>query len=526
MGRFNPPAVYLVGAGPGEPGLITVRGARLLERADVVIYDHLASKKLLSYCPRNAQTIYVGKVAGAHSMTQDQINDLLVEQARAGKRVVRLKGGDPFVFGRGGEECEALARAKVPFEVVPGITAAIASAAYAGIPVTHRDFNSSFTLVTGHERGDDPNDLRSHGRKSAGDTPTSDIDWSVLARLPCVAFYMGVKSLDRICANLIAHGMSPDTPAATIQWGTTPRQRTVAASLRDLPRRVAEANIGAPAVTVIGRVVALRETINWFESRPLFGKTIVVTRTRQQASELALRLEELGAGVIEAPTIEVDEPADWTDVDVAIERAGGFDWVVFTSANGVRAARRRLRELHRDARTFGNARIAAVGDATARAIEDELNLHVDLCPERFVAEALADELSSRGQAEGKRFLLLQADIARTILRDRLRDGGAAEVREVAIYQTRPAKALPDELLESLDAGQVDWVTFTSGSTATNFAALLGRDRVTRLEKVRLASIGPITSDAMRAAGLEPTVEAEVHTIDGLVDAILRGGSVV
>src|SRR4051794_40074402 len=289
----KPGIVSLVGAGPGDPGLLTLRGAELLARADVVVYDYLANPQLLAHCRPGAERIYVGKKAASHSMTQEQINALLVEQGKAGKRVVRLKGGDPFVFGRGGEECEALHAAGVSFEVVPGITAALAAPAYAGIPVTHRDLNSSFTFITGHEREEEYKDPDSRGRKPA--VGSSDLDWSSIARLPCVAFYMGVKSLPRICQKLIEHGMPPDMPAATIRWGTRPQQRTVVGTIADLPQRVAEARLAPPALTIIGRVVTLRETMNWFERRPLFGQTIVVTRTRQQASELSHRLTDLGA---------------------------------------------------------------------------------------------------------------------------------------------------------------------------------------------------------------------------------------
>jgi uroporphyrinogen III methyltransferase/synthase len=305
--------VYLVGAGPGDPGLITVRGQTLLALADVIVYDALANPRLLE-TNSDAEKIFVGKRAADHSMPQEQINALLIEKAKAGKRVVRLKGGDPFVFGRGGEECEALAAAGVRFEVVPGVTAAIAAPAYAGIPVTHRDLNSSFTLITGHEREEEYQDPAAVGR---GRQParTSDIDWSAIAKLPCVAFYMGVKSLPRICQTLIEHGMPADTPAATIQHGTLPRQRTVVGTLADLPQRVTDAKIAPPALTIVGKVVALRQTLNWFETRPLFGQTIVVTRTRQQASELSAKLEELGADVIEAPTIELSAPRDCSHID-------------------------------------------------------------------------------------------------------------------------------------------------------------------------------------------------------------------
>src|SRR5688572_20780243 len=325
-------SVHLVGAGPGDPGLITVRGRELLEQADVVVYDALSDPRLLAHAPR-AEHVYVGKRAAAHSFTQEQINALLVEHGGAGKRVVRLKGGDPFVFGRGGEECEALRDAGIAFEVVPGVTAAIAAPCYAGIPVTHRDFNSSFTLITGHEKEEQYQDPRSHRRQSPGSA--SDIDWTSVAKLPCIAFYMGVKSLPRITAKLIEHGIDASTPAACIQWGTTPRQRTVVATVATLAQAVEEANITPPAMTIIGKVVTLRDTLNWFERRPLFGHTIVVTRTRHQASELTKQLEALGAGVIEAPTIEISPPRDPSHVDQALARLHEYDWIIFTSVNGV-----------------------------------------------------------------------------------------------------------------------------------------------------------------------------------------------
>ncbi|MGH7213664.1 MAG: uroporphyrinogen-III C-methyltransferase [Tepidisphaeraceae bacterium] len=514
--------VFLVGAGPGDPGLLTVRGLRLLEQADVVIHDALANPALLSYCPRATETIYVGKKAADHSMPQEQINALLVSKAREGKRVVRLKGGDPFVFGRGGEECEALARAGVRFEVVPGITAAIAAPAYAGIPVTHRDFNSSFTFITGHEKEEEYRDAPSHGRKSAGDTgAASDLDWASLARLPCVAFYMGVKSLPRIVERLIAHGMDRMTPAASIQWGTTPRQRTVVATLADLPARVVEAKLGPPAITIIGRVVSMRQTINWFETRPLFGQTIVVTRTRQQASELTNRLAELGANVIEAPTIELEPSHDPVAVESALEGGTPWDWVIFTSVNGVTHAKEQLLRLGLDARAFGEAKIATIGSATSEAVSRELCLRVDLCPDSFVAEALADALEQGGEVAGKRFLLLRADIARPVLRERLEAGGAVEVRDVAIYETKPAKELPPGLIEALDDRRVTWVTFTSSSTARNFAALLGPTCRDRLRNVNLASIGPVTTTTLRELGLEPTAQADTFNLEGLIDAMLR-----
>ena len=511
--------VHLVGAGPGDPGLITVRGRELLEQAEVVVYDALSDPRLLAHAP-DAEHIYVGKRAAAHSFTQDQINALLVEHGRAGKRVVRLKGGDPFVFGRGGEECEALREAGISFEVVPGITAAIAAPAYAGIPVTHRDFNSSFTLITGHEKELEYREAASRERELA--EGSSDVDWTAIAKLPCVAFYMGVKSLPRITAKLIENGMDPATPAASIQWGTTARQRTVVATVATLAAKVEESKITPPALTIIGRVVSLRDTMNWFEKRPLFGQTIVVTRTRHQASDLSRQLDALGAAVVEAPTIEIAPPRDPSHVDQALARLHEYDWVIFTSANGVTETKRKLMHFGLDARVFGKAKVAAIGDATSDAIRQHLCLSVALCPDSFVAEALADELERRGEVGGRKFLLLRADIARPILRERLEAGGAAQVHDVAVYETHPAKALPPHVLDALSAKQVTWVTFTSSSTARNFIALLGDDYKTKLANVKLASIGPITTATLRELGLEPTVEATTFNIAGLVAAIAAG----
>jgi len=510
--------VYLVGAGSGDPGLITVRGATLLERADVVVYDALANPALLDGCRSDVERIYVGKQAAAHSFTQEQINAVLVEKGRAGKIVVRLKGGDPFVFGRGGEECEALHAAGVKFEVVPGVTAAIAAACYAGIPVTHRDFNSSFTVVTGHEKEQEYREDEARSREPGAAT---DMDWGALAKLPCLAFYMGVKALPRICERLVANGMEAGTEVAVIQWGTTPRQRVVTGTLADVAGKVAEAGITPPALVIVGRVVSLRPVMNWFEKRPLFGQTIVVTRTRQQASALSEKLGELGAAVIEAPTIEVAPPADWGEVDEAFVKIGTYDWVIFTSANGVEATLRRMREKGLDARSFVCARIGVVGEATAEAVRELLCLNVDVMPESFVAEALADELIGRNQVVGQRFLLLRADIARPVLVEKLRAAGAQEVCDVAVYETRAASALPKHLIDELAAGRVNWVTFTSSSTARNFSALLGEDYRKKLEGVRLASIGPVTTSTLRELGLEPAAVAEQSDVDGLVEAIVK-----
>ncbi|QOV87306.1 uroporphyrinogen-III C-methyltransferase [Humisphaera borealis] len=515
MSHLSPGIVYLVGAGPGDVGLITVRGRDLLEQADVVVYDYLSNPLLLGHAPQ-ARAIYVGKKAAQHSMTQDEINALLVREGLAGHKVVRLKGGDPFVFGRGGEECEALHNAGVPFEVVPGITAAIAAPAYAGIPVTHRDFNSSFTFITGHEKEEQYKEDEARTREGGA---ASDVDWPSLAKLPCLAFYMGVKSLPRICQRLIENGMPPDMPAATIRWGTHPKQRTVVGTIADLPQKIAEAKLGPPAMTIIGRVVSLRPVMNWFESRPLFGQTVVVTRTRQQASDLSKQLSALGANVLEAPTIELAPPADLIPVDAALKSIGTYDWTVFTSANGVRYVKQRLLEIGLDARAFGRSKLAAIGDATAAAIREELSLKVDLCPQAFVAEALADALRDANEVKGKRHLLLRADIARPVLRQRLSADGSLEVSDVAVYETRPAAALPPTLIDALAAGDVQWVTFTSSSTAKNFVALLGDDYKAKLAGVKIASIGPITTATLKDLGLEPTVQAETFNLQGLLSAL-------
>jgi uroporphyrinogen III methyltransferase/synthase len=490
-----------------------------LELAQVVVHDALANPELLRYCPQ-ATRINVGKRAGLHAATQEQINAILVEQGRLGFRVVRLKGGDPFVFGRGGEECQALADAAIPFEVVPGITSGIAAAAYAGIPVTHRDLAGSITLVTGHVR-DDPPEIGATGSTDTapGDDPaTAEIDFATLARLPSLAFYMGARSLDRICAKLIENGMPPNTPAATIQWGTTPRQRTVVATVQTLPGEVRNAGVGSPAITIIGRVAQLRGQINWFEKRPLFGQTILITRTGQQASELARQLESAGAAVLEAPTIELSPPADWSIVDAALRDAGTMDWIIFTSVNGVEYTRQRLLEIGRDTRVFGKARIAAVGNATASAVNDRLCLHVDLCPESFIAEALGEALAAANEITGRRFMLLRADIARPVLVEALRRHNAADVRDISVYESHPTKSLPQNVLDALTAGQIDWITFASSSSARNLAELLGPHREL-LKNVRLASIGPITSKTIGELGLTPTVQAAEHDIPGLVAAI-------
>ena len=505
LNRNQLPPVALVGAGPGDPGLITVAGARMLSQAEVVVYDALANPVLLDLAPPAAERIDVGKRAGRHSMKQDEINALLVELGKSGKRVVRLKGGDPFVFGRGGEEAEALVDAGLTFTVVPGVTSGVAAAAYAGIPVTHRDFTTSFTVVTGHE---DPN------------KPESKLHIDALAKLDSLAFYMSVGNLDRNAAALIAAGKDPATPAAVIERGTWPGQRTVVAPLERIAAAVEQAGLQPPALVLIGPTVSLRDKLNWFESRPLFGKTFVVTRTRQQASELSLRLAELGAQVIEAPTIRIEPPADWAAIDADLRRLGEYDWVVFTSANGVAAWAERMRSLGLDARALGNVRLAAVGPATAAAL-DALFLRADVIPDEYVAESLGKSLAELGDLHGKRFLLLRADIARTALNDALGAAGAVVV-DLPIYRTLPADSLPQYLLDAAAAGRIDCVTFTSASTARNFFALADAPLAAALRSgaIKAACIGPIAAATFaEVAGRPADIIAPEHTIPGLVEAI-------
>ena len=507
--------VYLVGAGPGDPNLLTIAGADALQRADVVVYDYLANAQLLNLVPARAERIYVGKSANQHTKTQDQINAILVERAkREGVRVVvRLKGGDPYVFGRGGEEGEILRANGIRFVEIPGITSGIAAPAYAGIPVTHRDFTSTITLITGHEKEDaDPNAPR--------------VNYEALAKLNgTLVFYMGIKGLPLIVERLTAGGLDPATPAAVVRWGTHPKQRTVTGTVATIAQEVERAGITAPAITIIGKVVSLRGTLNWFEERPLFGQRFLVTRTRQQASELTAILTDQGAQVLEVPTIEIAPPDNWDPIDRTLMQMPAYDWVVFTSANGVRATWSRLRELGFDARHFGASNVAAVGPATAKALE-EIGIVPDLIPERFTGDeivpALKEEMGEEG-IRGKRFLLLRADIARPALREGLAKLGGV-VEDVAIYQTgRPAR-LPEEVVEAIEKAEVEWVTFTSASTATNLWELLTAEQRAKVGGMKRASMGPMTTAAMNGVGegeWRPTVEAHEQTIAGLVDAIVQ-----
>jgi uroporphyrinogen III methyltransferase / synthase len=497
--------VYLVGAGPGDPGLLTLRGGELLVTCDAIVYDALANPALLALASVQARGVPVelhdvGKRGGASdSARQDEINALLVRLGSEGKRVVRLKGGDPFVFGRGSEEAQALAAAGVQFEIVPGVTAGIAAPTYAGIPVTHRGVATLVTFVTGHE--DPVKDANS-------------VDWSALARAGgTIVLYMGVKTLPRIAAALIAAGMSPETPAAAVEWGTYPRQRTVTATLATLGDAMQREGFGAPVVTIIGPVVSLRDEISWFDRRPLFGKRIVVTRARSQAASLSERLAAVGADVVEMPATRI-ERADDRLLRGALAKISEYGWAIFTSQNAVRIFWETLRIDARDARALAGVKIAAVGPATASALLD-CGLAVDVAPDRFVAEALLDELRLRRDVRGARVLYVAAEGARETLHDGLEELGAV-IDHIVAYRSVPDGAGAAELRQRMLDDGADLVTFTSASSVNAFVEAVGVDAARR---VPAASIGPITSEAVRAAGLDVLIEATDSTMAGLVGAI-------
>lgn len=495
--------VYLVGAGPGDPGLLTLRGRELLAQADVVVYDYLVSLRLLDHAPERAERIYVGKRASAHTVSQEGINQILVEQAQAGRMVVRLKGGDPFIFGRGGEEALALVEAGIEWEVVPGVTSGAAAPAYAGIPVTHRDVASSVGFVTGHE---------------GAHKETSVIDWKVLAGWEgTLVFYMGVGNLPRICANLMEEGRPAETPAAAVRWGTLPRQRTVAGTLGTLPDLVVQAGLKPPALIVVGNVVALREQLSWFERRPLFGRRIVVTRSRAQASEFAARLEALGADVIETPVFRIEPPEDPAPLRDAAARLRQFDWVIFTSVNAVDALFGAMDEAGLDARALATTKVCSVGPSTSERLK-AFGIRADAVPPRFTSSAVAETLGSLDELSGAHVLCPRADIATPDMVEALTAGGA-RVEEVVAYRNVAVQPDAEQMDEIFGEEGADWLTFTSSSTVRNF--LTGQDcRIIEESGVRIASIGPMTSATLRGFGLEPHVEPDAHTIDGLVEAIL------
>jgi uroporphyrinogen III methyltransferase/synthase len=491
--------VYLVGAGPGDLGLVTLRAKECIEQANVIVYDHLANPEMLSWAREDAEIIYAGKEAGKHALKQDEINALLVTKAREGKQVVRLKGGDPFVFGRGAEEAEAIVDAGIAFEIVPGITSAIAGPAYAGIPVTHRGQNSHVTFFTGHE---DPTKAQ------------SSIDYAALTKLGGTqVMLMGVERIESIARQMMEQGARKDLPVALVRWATTGRQETLVGTLENIAKQVLDIGFEAPAVAVFGEVVSLRENLNWYEKRPLSGKRIVVTRTRKQASELSNQLRRLGAEIVELPTIRIEPPTELREFAELVQDAHSYDWIVFTSPNGVEAFFEMFFKLYDDAREIGPTKIAAIGPATAQRVKD-YHLHVDLQPEEFVAEAIVREFIKQGGVENLRILIARAEKARDVLPKKL-SGLGAIVDEGFAYrtvpETRDATGARRRLLEE----GADLVTFTSSSTVENFLAL----GLPWPEGMQVASIGPITSKTARDHGLKIDIEARRHDVEGLVEAI-------
>ena len=492
--------VYLVGSGPGDPELISVKGRRILERADAVLFDHLAPEELLALAPAHAERLYVGKKKSEKAFTQDEICAMMIERARRGLTVVRLKGGDPFLFGRGGEEAEALADAGIPFEVVPGVTTPLGIAAYTGVPLTHREHTSAVTFVTGHA--------------------VESIDWNRVGHAETLVIFMGLTTFSDIARELISRGRAPETPAMAVRWATRPDQETVVGTIADLPARIAERGLKPPATIVVGEVVRLREKLSWYERLPLFGKRIVVTRAAGQANTLSARFRELGADAIELPTIEIRPAADYGPLDRAVAGLPCYDWLIFTSANGVRFFLERLDRSATDLRAL-RARICAIGPATRAAVE-ALHLRVDVMGREYVAEGLVEALAAHDLA-GTRVLLPRAAVARDLVPQALVARGA-RVDVVEAYRSAMPEDAPARLGEIFGAARKpDWVTFTSSSTVTNFAAAAGSLEAV-LDGVRVASIGPVTTRTARALGIPVHVEAAVFTIDGLVEAVLAGSA--
>jgi uroporphyrinogen III methyltransferase / synthase len=487
--------VYLVGAGPGDPDLITWKGRKLLAVADSILYDHLANEHLLDLAPKNCERIYVGKKKAVHAFPQEEICQMMIDRARRGLTVVRLKGGDPFIFGRGGEEVEALAEAGIAFEVVPGVTSPLGIAAYSGVPLTHRAHTKLVTFVTGHD--------------------VQGIDWSKAGQSETLVIFMGIGAMHEIAREIMRHGRSGDTPAIAVRWGTRPDQETVTGTLATIADRIDQAHLKPPATVIIGEVAALHEKLSWYENLPLFGRKIVVTRAQDQAAELSDRLRSLGADAIELPVISIQPPEDPRPLDQAIQRLSTYDWLIFTSVNGVRFFLERLDQSTHDLRSL-KARICAIGPATRRAVES-LHLKVDLMPAEYVAESLVAAFTSE-RISGKRVLLPRAAIARDLIPAELSKLGA-HIDVVEAYRNVPPTDAADRAREIFSGGKrPDWITFTSSSTVNNFLAIAGREA---LDGILIASIGPVTSETARAHRLTVHVEAKHFTLDGLVEALLE-----
>lgn len=500
--------VYLVGAGPGDPGLLTIKGKECLSSADVVIYDYLANNSFLKYAPNTAELIYVGKKGGCHTMSQEEINDLILRKTQEGMRVVRLKGGDPYIFGRGGEEARELARAGLEFEVVPGVTSAISVPAYAGIPLTHRDYTSTVTFITGHE-----SPLKEE----------SNIAWDQFsAGTGTLVFLMGVGNLDHIAECLITNGRSPDTPVAVIRRGTLSEQRTITGRLKDIAQVASENNMKPPAIIVVGEVVNLRDALNWFEKRPLFGKRIMVTRAREQASSFLGALTDLGADCMEFPTIEVVPPKDWDALDQAIEDLEDYQWLLLTSVNGVRFFLKRLEALGKDVRDLKGLKIGAIGPKTAE-IWSRFGIKPDLVPEEYRAEAVVDCFRKLGPLKGTKILLPRAAQAREVLPEELKKMGA-QVDVVPAYQTIRPDHDTGQLREMLKKGSIDMVTFTSSSTVENFVEMFEVDQPHLqqwMSRVTVACIGPITARTAQTKGFSVDLVPSEYTIEAFTDSIVH-----
>ncbi len=498
--------VYLVGAGPGDTGLLTVRGAELLGRAEVVVYDALVNPDLLRLAPKSAEFIFGGKRAGEHKLPQSELNRLLISKAKEGKTVVRLKGGDPYVFGRGGEEAEELADAGIPFEVVPGVSSFVAVPNYAGVPLTHRDFCSKLTLITGHE---DP-------AKEA-----ASVDWPQVAKTPGTkVIMMGTERIGAIAETLVKHGMDPATPIAVVRWGTTGRQQSVQGTLSNIHEVATGARIAPPTVAVIGEVVNLRPKLNWFENRPLFGQRIVVTRARDQAAQLSRPLAELGAEVLEIPVIKIEPPSRRQDLVDALLELNSYDWLIFTSPNGVTAFFDYFFRQCHDMRDIGGVRIAAVGPATARKLK-ELHLQVDLMPDEALAANIAEAFSEYESLENLKICLVRAEVANPELPAGLEARGAI-VDDIAVYRTVPETEDINGNAALLKETGADWATFTSASTVENFHARFDLPGLLKqYPQLKTASIGPETSKALARLDIKPHVEARQHTTEGLIQALLQ-----
>jgi uroporphyrinogen III methyltransferase/synthase len=498
--------VYLIGAGPGDPGLFTLKGRELLENADVVVYDRLVGDRILAFASPKAELIYVGKISGQHALSQDQINELLVEKASQGKNVARLKGGDPFLFGRGGEEALFVREHGIEFEVVPGVTSAIAVPAYAGIPVTHRDATSSFAVITGHEKPD---------------KTTSSIKWKEIANgIGTLVFLMGVENLGFIADNLIKNGRNPNTPVALVRWGTLPEQEVLTGTLENIVKKVEESSFKPPAIIIVGEVVDLRHDLNWIEKKPLWGKKIVVTRSRKQASILADRIIDLGGEAIEFPTIEISKEPDLSELYNCFNHIEDYSWIIFTSVNSVDIFFEELRSQGLDIRDLKGINICAIGPATKEQLQLK-GLQVDIIPKEYRAEGIIEELEKKVQV-GQMVLLPRARGARGILPESIRQMGV-QVDEVFLYQAVPSARISENTRNSIINGQVDLITFTSSSTVNNFVTMVGNENIGNIaSQVKVACIGPITAETARQNGFTVDIVANQYTIDGLIEAILTG----